>query len=136
MEKRTGALLVVMTAAITWCAAQKQEAPTADDTVSLRAEVTSLRLDIGMINTRLDSMEARSARRESGVRKGSVRPSSAAAQPLKAQVAPIKSTPTYSAPTPRTNYGSAGGYIRGPRGGCYYYTRSGRKRYVERSMCS
>jgi hypothetical protein len=26
-------------------------------------------------------------------------------------------------------------YIRGPRGGCYTLTRSGNKRYVDRSMC-
>lgn len=30
---------------------------------------------------------------------------------------------------------SAGGYIRGPRGGCYYYSKSGRKVYVDRSLC-
>lgn len=27
-------------------------------------------------------------------------------------------------------------YIRGPRGGCYYYTNSGRKQYVDRSLCN
>lgn len=27
------------------------------------------------------------------------------------------------------------GYIRGPRGGCYTFSSSGRKRYVARSMC-
>ncbi len=27
-------------------------------------------------------------------------------------------------------------YYRGPRGGCYYYSSSGRKQYVERSRCS
>ena len=26
-------------------------------------------------------------------------------------------------------------YIRGPRGGCYYITGSGRKQYVDRSLC-
>lgn len=26
-------------------------------------------------------------------------------------------------------------YIRGPRGGCYIITRSGNKRYVDRSLC-
>jgi hypothetical protein len=46
------------------------------------------------------------------------------------------STPeTYSPPQPprpttdRT-------YIRGPRGGCYYISSSGRKVYVDRSMCN
>ena len=36
--------------------------------------------------------------------------------------------------TPRT--GGTGGYIRGPRGGCYYISSSGRKVYVDRSMCN
>jgi hypothetical protein len=31
---------------------------------------------------------------------------------------------------------SAGGYYTGPRGGCYTYSRSGRKRYVDRSRCN
>ena len=32
---------------------------------------------------------------------------------------------------------SAGrGYIRGPRGGCYYISGSGRKVYVDRSLCN
>ncbi len=26
-------------------------------------------------------------------------------------------------------------YIKGPKGGCYYVTASGRKQYVDRSMC-
>jgi uncharacterized protein YraI len=28
------------------------------------------------------------------------------------------------------------GYIRGPRGGCYYYSGSGRKVYVDRRLCN
>jgi uncharacterized protein YgiM (DUF1202 family) len=32
--------------------------------------------------------------------------------------------------------GSGRGYIRGPRGGCYYYSSSGRKVYVDRSLCN
>ena len=35
----------------------------------------------------------------------------------------------------RTNTESRG-YIRGPRGGCYYYSGSGRKVYVDRSLCN
>jgi uncharacterized protein YraI len=30
---------------------------------------------------------------------------------------------------------AARGYMRGPRGGCYTYSASGRKRYVDRSLC-
>ncbi|HKO62106.1 MAG TPA: hypothetical protein VJV03_13160 [Pyrinomonadaceae bacterium] len=48
-------------------------------------------------------------------------------------------TPRYSGPsgshTPRSS-SSNSGYIRGPRGGCYYITASGRKVYVDRSMCN
>lgn len=32
--------------------------------------------------------------------------------------------------------GSGRTYIRGPRGGCYYYSSSGRKIYVDRSLCN
>lgn len=38
----------------------------------------------------------------------------------------------YSAPS---RSGNSGYYIRGPRGGCYTLSASGRKRYVDRSMC-
>jgi uncharacterized protein YgiM (DUF1202 family) len=31
---------------------------------------------------------------------------------------------------------SASGLIRGPRGGCYHYSKSGRKVYVDRSRCN
>lgn len=36
-------------------------------------------------------------------------------------------------PTPRS---TSNGYIRGPRGGCYYLSGSGRKVYVDRSLCN
>lgn len=36
---------------------------------------------------------------------------------------------------PRLPAGSARGYYVGPRGGCYTYSASGRKRYVPRSYC-
>lgn len=31
---------------------------------------------------------------------------------------------------------SSSEYIRGPRGGCYTYTKSGNKRYIPRSLCN
>jgi hypothetical protein len=47
------------------------------------------------------------------------------------------------APTARSSGGSSRrsgaesrGYYTGPRGGCYTYSASGRKRYVDRSLCS
>lgn len=40
------------------------------------------------------------------------------------------STPTYRVPS------GSRSYIRGPRGGCYYLNSSGRKTYVDRSLCN
>lgn len=37
---------------------------------------------------------------------------------------------------PISNPSSSSGFIRGPRGGCYTYSASGRKRYVDRSLCN
>jgi hypothetical protein len=42
---------------------------------------------------------------------------------------------TYSLPQP-TRSTADRDYIRGPRGGCYYISGSGRKVYVDRSMCN
>jgi len=36
----------------------------------------------------------------------------------------------------RRRGGSSSVYHTGPRGGCYYYTGSGRKQYVDRSNCN
>ena len=35
----------------------------------------------------------------------------------------------------KSSYSSGSGYTRGPRGGCYYISSSGRKVYVDRSLC-
>lgn len=49
----------------------------------------------------------------------------------------VRSSPTPSRRSSDTpNTGNYGGYIRGPRGGCYYISSSGRKVYVDRSMCN
>lgn len=37
---------------------------------------------------------------------------------------------------PARTTGADRGYIRGPRGGCYYLSGSGRKVYVDRSLCN
>jgi uncharacterized protein YraI len=41
-----------------------------------------------------------------------------------------------SASSSRRSSAAARGYHRGPRGGCYTYSASGRKRYVDRSLCN
>ncbi|MGQ2965853.1 MAG: hypothetical protein ACT6QL_08510 [Methylophilus sp.] len=49
---------------------------------------------------------------------------------------------TYPAPTPQSysaphsNSVDSSRFIRGPRGGCYTYSASGNKRYVDRSLCN
>lgn len=57
---------------------------------------------------------------------------------------PVESTPRPSRPRSDSTQpdfsgsrsSSGRGYIRGPRGGCYYYSSSGRKVYVDRSLCN
>jgi hypothetical protein len=63
-------------------------------------------------------------------------------------VSPAPSTPAGQAMTPESSNvrdvspsstrvsGAGNGYIRGPRGGCYYYSGSGRKVYVDRNLCN
>ena len=46
-----------------------------------------------------------------------------------------KTSPPSGGPTPRSNSADSH-YIRGPRGGCYYISPSGRKLHVDRSMCN
>ena len=46
-----------------------------------------------------------------------------------------KPPPPSGGHTPRSS-GANPDYIRGPRGGCYYISASGRKVYVDRSMCN
>lgn len=53
-------------------------------------------------------------------------------QPSKPSL-PQRESPTE---TPARTTGVDRGYIRGPRGGCYYISGSGRKVYVDRSLCN
>jgi hypothetical protein len=47
------------------------------------------------------------------------------------------SRPILTPPIPRSPVRSVNnGYIRGPRGGCYYISSSGRKVYVDRGLCN
>ncbi len=57
-----------------------------------------------------------------------------------ARAAPSTAMPLVGSPSrPRISQpalsASRSGYIRGPRGGCYYINRNGNKTYVDRSMC-
>jgi hypothetical protein len=47
-------------------------------------------------------------------------------------VMPVVAAPERATPRPSA---ASNGYHLGPRGGCYTYTRSGNKRYVDRSYC-
>lgn len=47
-----------------------------------------------------------------------------------------KAVASSSKNTPRRSSAESRGYYTGPRGGCYTYSASGRKRYVDRSYCN
>ncbi len=52
---------------------------------------------------------------------------------------PISAPQSYVSPNTNSSYSkpsNANSYIRGPRGGCYTYSKSGNKRYVDRSLCN
>lgn len=50
------------------------------------------------------------------------------------QAVPLSSS-TIDSENQQENQSNRSRYIRGPRGGCYTYSSSGRKRYVDRSLC-
>ena len=63
---------------------------------------------------------------------------------LDASLSPVENTPRPARPRADSvrsddsgsRSSSGRSYIRGPRGGCYYYSSSGRKVYVDRSLCN
>jgi hypothetical protein len=50
----------------------------------------------------------------------------------------MQTSPTQQYVSPNNGFSPSGssGYIRGPRGGCFTYSKSGNKRYVDRSLCN
>lgn len=52
-----------------------------------------------------------------------------------AQPLPLLTTPVRPHAKQPARTLSSRGYIRGPRGGCYYLTGSGKKQYVDRGLC-
>lgn len=71
----------------------------------------------------------------SGVREGYVYRASSA---VRTSPPTARSTTTSSGTrsTSRASSSESRGYYTGPRGGCYTYSSSGRKRYVDRSYCN
>lgn len=66
-------------------------------------------------------------------------PSTLYSSPIAVPRQPEPTPPVYVAPqrtAPARPPSSDRSYIRGPRGGCYYYGSSGRKVYVDRSLCN
>ncbi|MBX3266437.1 MAG: SH3 domain-containing protein [Acidobacteria bacterium] len=66
-------------------------------------------------------------------------PSTLYSSPIAVPREPAPTPPVYVAPqrtAPARTPSSDRTYIRGPRGGCYYYGSSGRKVYVDRSLCN
>lgn len=49
---------------------------------------------------------------------------------------PVARSSYASSPKPRRSSSNSNGYYTGPRGGCYTYSASGRKRYVNHSYCN
>lgn len=80
--------------------------------------------DAELIKLRIKELELKKEILELEARKQE-RPSTETPVPQPYVSQPI---PTYSP--------SSSGYIRGPRGGCYTYSKSGNKRYVDRSLCN
>jgi uncharacterized protein YraI len=66
---------------------------------------------------------------------GYVAKSFLAANAPRAKASTKAKTSTTKSPTRRASAESRG-YYTGPRGGCYTYSASGRKRYVDRSYCN
>lgn len=69
----------------------------------------------------------------SGAREGYVYRASGA---VRTSPPPARSSTSPSRATSRASSASSSGYNTGPRGGCYTYSSSGRKRYVARSKCN
>lgn len=72
-----------------------------------------------------DDFELASAQVERAI--AAPRTQSAPSRPDRVESTPIQSSTTTQSTT--------GGYIRGPRGGCYYINKSGKKVYVDHSLC-
>lgn len=89
----------------------------AEEAVNLdEAEILKLRIKELELKKEILELEAKS---------GSKNPAPYSYQPYVGQT----NSSGYSNP-------SSNGYIRGPRGGCYTFSKSGNKRYVDRSLCN
>lgn len=111
----------------------------------LKAENETFRRSLGEIAERMNRFEITVV---DAVSKPSeaIKPKSSKADALALVTKPETDLPSYVAPKykqpsitrPKRSYTpkSEQYYIRGPRGGCYYYTSSGRKEYVDRSLCN
>lgn len=73
---------------------------------------------------------------------GAIKADVPAVEPSATPPLTLRSTTTQSGPTQTSTVPSAPrsgdtrGYTRGPRGGCYYISSSGKKTYVDRSLCN
>lgn len=70
-----------------------------------------------------------------GIREGHVYRASDLVRSYAPSVRPTNSGSSNGGYAPRRSSAADRGYYRGPRGGCYTYSASGRKRYVDRSLC-
>lgn len=94
--------------------------------------IAELRSELATQNARILQLEAdaaaRVAVRPTTRRRATRRP------PVTAPATSRAPQSFYQAPSPTRSV--ARGFIRGPRGGCYTYSTSGRKQYVNRAICN
>lgn len=92
--------------------------------------VAELRGELATQNARIMRLE------EAAAAKVAVRPTTRRRATPRATAPATSSAPQpfYQAPAPTRSV--TRGFIRGPRGGCYTYSTSGRKQYVNRAICN
>ena len=131
---RTRALRRVVSFGLLLCLSACSPTPPATAT---SADVAQLREELLQATARIARLEA--AQETPPV---AVTPSARTRRRRASTPAPAVVAESFSAPTPQRALMSTPeirsarpGYVRGPRGGCYTYSASGRKRYVDHSFC-
>lgn len=97
------------------------------------AAVAELRSQLAMQNERIMRLEAADA---ALAPKAVARPTARRRAALRAVAPATSGAPLSLYESPPLTRSVARGFIRGPRGGCYTYSTSGRKQYVNRAICN
>ena len=122
---------------ISGCTGATPETPSPDAFVAMQAELTGVREELRTMSARVDSIETNASSRQNVGRQGQPRATVPRASSIRRFSQPSYTAPTFTSPVAQQVRTLANiGLIRGPRGGCYYISGSGRKKYVERSWCN